>query len=154
MLPHGLASGTVLSYDIINLGPNQVATRGTFNTTAASPASDTWGTAVSSPTTAPTFTVGTDVFGTISAAAGSREWFCFVAARTGSHTLWVGWNDGSDIDAVLTNAAGTAGLLTRATLANPETGSVNLTSGTRYCVLLEMYEAATAGESLYRIRIQ
>ena len=154
MLPHGLPAGTALAYDIINLGPNQVATRGTFTTTTAAPAADTWGTATSSPTTAPTFQVGTDVFGTIAATAGGREWFCFVAARTGSHTMWLNWNDGSDIDAVLTNAAGTSALLTRATLANPETGSVSLTSGTRYCVLIEMYEAATAGNSMYRLRIQ
>jgi hypothetical protein len=156
MLPNGLPSGTALSYEIINLGPNQVATRGTFTTTTAAPTTDTFGAATNLPTTAPTFISGSDVFGTIPGIDQvAEEWVCFVATRTGAHTLNVNWDDGSDIDAYLTNAAGTTALIARETLANPETGSANLTSGTRYCVLLFMWESAVPNRQVpYRVRIQ
>ena len=150
MLPPGLPSGSVLSYDLINLGPNQVATRGTFTTTAAGV--DTW-TGTASAATAPSFTAGSDAFGTISAAV-PVHWLCFTAARTGTHTMTVHWNDGSDIDVVLYNATGTTRVLGRETGAHPETGTASLTAGTKYCVENFMYEAATAGNTTFRIRIQ
>ncbi|HUF51111.1 MAG TPA: hypothetical protein VMN60_09775 [Longimicrobiales bacterium] len=157
MLPPGLPAGSVLSYDIINLGANQVAVKGTFTTTTAAPAVDTWGAApAGGPASAPTITVFNDVFGTIPGIdQTAEEWFCFVAARTGSHTMTVHWDDGSDIDVYLTNSAGTAALSARETLANPEVGSANLTSGTRYCVLLFVWSSTVANRQIpYRIRVQ
>jgi hypothetical protein len=151
-----LPAGTALKYDIVNVGPNQVAVTGTFNTTAAAPYPDTWGDAPLAPGTAPTFAVGTDVFGTITGIdLASDEWFCFTPTTTGSHTLTVHWDDGSDIDVYITNAAGTTAVLARETGANPETGSANLTAGTKYCVDLFVWESATANREIpFRIRIR
>lgn len=156
MLPPGLAAGSVLRYDIVNVGASQVALTGQFTTTAATPYPDTWGTAPNAPATAPTFTVFNDVFGTLPGIDQQAEaYFCFTAARTGSHTMTVHWDDGSDIDAYITNAAGTSALLARETLANPETGAVNLTSGTKYCVNVFMWESAVPNREVpFRIRVQ
>jgi hypothetical protein len=150
LLPFNLPAGTTINYQIVNMGPTEIATVGSFVTTSATPSTDSYGGATGSIATAPVLTPNTDVFGTI---GGDEDevWFTFTATAA-SHTLTVWWDDGSDIDAYITNEAGTTALLARETSAHPETGSVTLTAGT-HRVLLYMYEAAGPGNRTFKIRL-
>ena len=150
LLPFGLAAGTVVGFDIVNLGAGQVAQGGSFTLTQATPAQDTQEPDASAATPK-SMEPGTDYFGSLT-AADIDDYIKLTITTAGSYTVTAHWNDGSDVDLFVLNSALSASLLTRATLANPETGTVTLAVGTYY-IDMNMYEKTGAAPATYRVRV-
>jgi hypothetical protein len=150
-LPFGMNAGDTITYYIINADPMPGKVWGGEYVLGADAAdTDSFGAAANARLTAPLMQENVDVFGTLS-TADPAVWHRFVVTTAGDYTMTVDWSDNSDVDAWIRNATG-GSVLARATAAKPETGTVTLTPGTYY-VNLDMYEAATAGNTYYRIRL-
>lgn len=146
-VPFGTAAGAQLKYTITNLGANQLGVGGTFTTTAAN-LTDTW-TGTDDPATAPAVTVGQAFVGQIG-ATGADELYKVTVTEAGTYRLQVDWDNESDIDVYITDAAYTRNLLARETAANPEVGTVTLQPGT-YLIELYMWESAADLQN-FRVR--
>jgi hypothetical protein len=137
VLPFGLPAGD-LRYNVINIGPNQVAQTGTISLPNGTPAADTQEPDNTIAVTPKQFVFGQAFYGSVS-GSDVRDFIRVDITQAGTYTFTVGWNDGSDHDVYVRNTANTASLLARETLANPETGSVALQPGT-YWVRIDVYE--------------
>lgn len=138
VLPFGLPAGP-LRYNVVNIGPNQIAQTGTINLPNGTPAADTQEPdAHPNPdqvftATPKVATVGQRFWGTVS-GPDEVDWVRIAINEAGNYRFSMGWNDGSDHDFYVFSAAG-AQLLTLegGVSANPETGTLNnLQPGTYY----------------------
>lgn len=152
VLPFGLPAGP-LRYNVINIGPNQIAQTGTINLPNGTPAADTQEPDNTIANTPKVMAVGQTFFGSVS-GSDVRDFIRIDIATAGTYTFTLDWNDASDHDLYIRNTANTATLLARETLANPETGSVALQPGT-YWVRIDVYEFTPNQNraSTYRMRV-
>jgi hypothetical protein len=151
MLPFGLPSGTNVTYAVTNIGPNQVASIGSFTTTSATPAQDTGEPDGSIATFKKSMVNGESIFGTVSATDIAD--FVRVNAQTaGTKTFTVDWSDGSDIDMHVQTATGGT-VVNRLTSQKPETGTGAVTANTAYYIWVEMYEAASSAPIRYKLTV-
>jgi hypothetical protein len=163
VLPFGVAAGN-LSYDVINLGPNQVAQRGTIAIAAAVPANDPLEPDLSL-NTPKQMVPGQTFFGALS-PSDDEDLIRLTITEAGSYTISALWegpqgaNAGSgaaggssDIDLYLLNSTASSVLLARETLANPETGTVTLQPGTYYINLYVYAYQGIAGRQSVTYRV-
>jgi hypothetical protein len=131
VLPFGLPAGTI-NYEVVNIGPNQVASVGSFNLPSGTPAADQQEPDEVRVSTPKSMAPGQVFYGSIS-GTDTRDWVRLTVTEAGSYRVSMGWNDGSDHDLYVHSDAGATLLsLEGAAAVNPETGLITLQPGTYY----------------------
>jgi hypothetical protein len=132
VLPFGLPAGN-LRYNVVNIGPNQIAQTGTISLPNGTPAEDTQEPDEVRLSTPKVASVGQRFWGSVG-GSDFRDWVRIDIAEAGNYRFSMGWNDGSDHDFYVHNAAGSTLLsLEQGPAGNPESGSLsNLQPGTYY----------------------
>lgn len=158
VIPFGTPAGTY-NATFSNVGPNQLALRGTVTVPAVG-ATDTFEPNDSPATSSGALTVGTDLYGSLS-ASDADDFYTLTVTEAGRYRLSVAFNTPTaDVDMFLLNAAGTLRTCaddfigcTAATTANPETGTTAtaLAPGT-YRIYVNLYTAAST-PTTYRLSV-
>ncbi|HSJ32943.1 MAG TPA: hypothetical protein VK933_15995 [Longimicrobiales bacterium] len=130
VLPFGLPAGSI-DYEIINMGPNQIAAAGTIDLPAGTPAADAFepDATIATPKA---IVPGERLYGSLNDPGDTRDLVRLTITTAGDYRVSLGWNDTSDHDFYVRNTANNGTLLSLegGVTSNPETGVVTLAVGT------------------------
>lgn len=157
VLPFGLPAGN-LRYNVINIGPNQVAQTGTISLPNGTPPAD-----LQEPdesfATPKNMTPGQVFYGSL-ATNDATDMIRLTVTEGGSHTITFQWNEasgngtaGSDFDLYVYTAGGTEILAQETFSAAQESGTVTLAPGVYYIELATWAYVGTPGlpSTTYRV---
>jgi hypothetical protein len=158
VLPFGLPAGA-LRYEVINIGPNQIATVGTLNLPSGTPAADTAEPDESFNT--PKSMVPGEVFWGSLGGDDEEDVIRLTITEAGTYTVNFQWNEvsgngdtGSDFDMYVLSSAGAVLLRQETFAAAAENGSVALQPGTYYIDLATWAYVGVEGRpSTYRVAV-